>query len=163
MTRPAHTEPLQFRDIDEVADALREQGGRFSASRRIVLEALFAADEPMSAEQIAAGADDGATKLDATTVYRILERLEELGVIRHVHLGHGPGLYTLTHDGVREYLLCDRCDRVTAVDPSELDHIRAMVRETFGFEASFTHFPIVGLCARCAAAPTTPHEHSHGV
>lgn len=152
MTRAARTVPLKFRDIDEVAEALRDGGGRFSASRRIVLEALFAAKDPLSADQIA------ADKLDATTVYRVLERLEELGVVRHVHLGHGPGLYALTRDGGREYLVCDSCDRVTAVQPAELDEVRALVRTTFGFEASFTHFPMVGLCGQCVAE----QEHSHG-
>lgn len=180
MTRSVRIAPLEFRDIDEVADALRDGGGRFSASRRIVLEALFAADEPLSAEQVAGGTGGAPGTLDATTVYRILERLEELGVVRHVHLGHGPGLYALTRDGGREYLVCDGCDRVTAVNPSQLDHVRDLVRETFGFEASFTHFPLVGLCAQCVAASPAPsrksgatmhdhadddqhsHEHSHG-
>lgn len=165
MTRTAHTTPRHFRDIDEVAEALRDDGGRFSATRRMVLEALFAAAEPLSAEQIAQGAGDGAAKLDATTVYRIMERLEELGVVRHVHLGHGPGLYALIPDGGREYLVCDACDRVTALEPAALDPVRALVRETFAFEASFTHFPMVGLCAECAAeaeaeaAAGPPHTH----
>ena len=32
---------------------------------------------------------------DLASVYRNLEHLEELGVVRHVHFGHGPGLYAL--------------------------------------------------------------------
>lgn len=151
MTRPAHTRPLGFQGIDEVADALREEGGRFSAARRIVLEALFSLDEPLSAEFISDGAGGRTPPLDLTSVYRILERFEELGVVRHMHLGHGPGLYALTRDGGREYLVCDACDRVTAAAPSEMDAIRGLIRDTFGFEASFSHFPLVGLCAACAA------------
>ncbi len=162
MTRSANTPPLQFRDIDEVAEALREAGGRFSATRRIVLEALFAADAPISAERIAAATGEGAARLDATTVYRILERLEELGVVRHVHLGHGPGLYGLTRDGGREYLVCDGCDSVTALDPAQLDPVRAFVREQFAFEASFTHFPLVGLCAACAGGPASRPDEGPG-
>lgn len=166
MPRAGSTPPPQFRDIDEVADLLREAGGRFSASRRIVLEALFAVQEPLAAEHIAAGSDGRTAPLDLTSVYRILERLEALGVVRHVHLGHGPGLYALTRDGGREYLVCDRCDRVTVVSPSQLDHVRARVRDDLGFEASFSHFPMVGLCAACAAdladrpgGPMTEHAH----
>jgi Fur family ferric uptake transcriptional regulator len=167
MTRSVNTPPLQFRDIDEVADALRDAGGRFSATRRLVLEALFAADAPISADRIAAATGEGGARLDATTVYRILERLEELGVVRHVHLGHGPGLYGLTRDGGREYLVCDGCDSVTALDPAQLDPVRALVREQFGFEASFTHFPLVGRCAACAGdhapgpAASAGHGHAH--
>jgi Fur family ferric uptake transcriptional regulator len=97
-------------------------------------------------------------------VYRNLERLESLGVVRHVHLGHGPGLYMLVGSGDREFLTCERCQRVTVVDPAGLDAVRAQIRERFGYEARFGHFPIVGLCAECAGAPQVHagHEHTHG-
>ena len=54
-----HRPPLEFRDIDDVARALREAGGRFSAARRRVLEALFAADAPLAADR--RGAPPGST------------------------------------------------------------------------------------------------------
>ena len=142
-------EPLVFRDIAEVAAAVRRDGGRLSMARRLVLEALFAADGLVSAEQIAGGADTGI-EIELTSVYRNLERLEELGVIRHVHLGHGPGLYGLVGDGEREYLVCESCGKVTAADPGRLDRVRAAIREDLGYDASFTHFPIHGTCAGCS-------------
>ena len=146
MTRAPDRPPLQFRDIDDVAAALRAAGGRFSASRRRVLEALFAADAPLPADAVAPG-------LDRASVYRALEYLEQLGVVRHVHAGHGPGLYALTGDGEREYLACERCRRVTAVDRERLDPVRDAIAAEFGYRARFTHFPIVGLCPDCAGQP----------
>jgi hypothetical protein len=41
---------------------------------------------------------------------------------------------------------------VTPVDPAQLDAIRSAIRERFGFAASFTHFPITGLCETCQVA-----------
>ena len=41
-------------------------------------------------------------------------------MVRHVHLGHGPGLYELALDGEREYLTCERCADFRAVDPRAL-------------------------------------------
>jgi hypothetical protein len=35
-------------------------------------------------------------------------------------------------------------------EPAALDGVRDAVRDLSGFEARFSHFPIVGLCARCA-------------
>ncbi len=72
--------------------------------------------------------------------------------MRHVHLGHGPGLYALTGGGEREYLVCERCDRVTALGAERLDGVREAIEREFGYRARFSHFPIVGLCADCAAA-----------
>ena len=151
MTRAPRSPRLEFRDIDDVARALREAGGRFSAPRRRVLEVLFAADGPVSAEAVATGLGGRAEPLDPASVYRALEYLEELGVVRHVHAGHGPGLYALTGQGEREYLACERCERVTAVPAERLDPVRREIEREFGYRARFTHFPILGLCAACAA------------
>src|SRR3954464_8442522 len=145
MTVAPRGEPLRFHDLAEVAAAVRRDGGRLTLPRRQVLEALFAADGLVSAAHIAAGADTGVA-IELTSVYRNLERLEELGVTRHVHVGHGPGLYGLVGDGEREYLVCEHCGKVLAVAPHELDGARDAIREAFGYEARFTHFPVHGRC-----------------
>jgi Fur family transcriptional regulator, ferric uptake regulator len=136
--------PLAFEDLGEAVEALRERGLRLSTSRRLVLQALFAADGPVSAEQLARGLE-----LELTSVYRNLETLERHGLVRHVHLGHGAGLYALVGRGEREYLYCERCGAVRAVEPGELDRLRAPIRRQFGFEVRFTHFALVGTCADC--------------
>jgi Fur family ferric uptake transcriptional regulator len=146
-----HTGPLlAATDMDGAVEALRSRGLRVSAARRLVLEALFAAGTPIPAEQIADGLAGRLPRSDLASVYRNLETLEAVGLVRHFHLGHGPGLYGLTGASEREYLVCDSCSAVRAVDPSELDSIRSAVRNRFGYEASFAHFPIVGLCTECA-------------
>jgi Fur family ferric uptake transcriptional regulator len=150
MTTARRHPPLAVRDIDGAAEAVRGAGGRLTRARRAVLEALFATDEPVSAEQIAAGLGGRLAPTDLTSAYRNLEWLENLGVVRHVHVGHGPGLYALAGERAREYLVCERCGRVTAVDAAELDRARAAIRRTTGFEPHFDHFPIHGLCAACA-------------
>jgi Fur family ferric uptake transcriptional regulator len=152
MTVAPERRPLEFSTLDEVTEALRRAGHRVTIPTRTVLEALFAADGPVSAEQLAARADP---PLELPTVYRNLERLEQLGAVRHFHAGHGPGLYALEGGGEREYLACERCARVMAVDPSRLDALRAGLQREFGFEARFSHFPIVGVCAECAAPSET--------
>jgi Fur family ferric uptake transcriptional regulator len=149
MTVAPRREPLRFNEAAEVMAALRRDGGRVTTPRRLVVEALFSTDGLVSAEQIAAGAGTGA-EIELASVYRTLERLEELGAVRHVHLGHGPGLYGLVGQGEREYLVCEDCGRITPADPRQLDRARAAIRAELGYEARFTHFPIHGRCADCA-------------
>jgi Fur family ferric uptake transcriptional regulator len=149
VTDPVQTPALRFGEIDEVFAALRASGHRVTTPCRLVVEALFAAGEPVSAQQIAR--DTGMPESDPSSVYRNLERLEALGVARHVHLGHGPSLYMLVGTGEREYLLCERCGRVRSVEPSELDPVRELIEDRFGYRPRFGHFPIVGLCAECSA------------
>ena len=168
MTDSPRVTPLAFESIEDVAAAIRAAGGRVTAARRLVLQELFEADGPISAELLANRLARRGPAFDLPSVYRNLERLENLGVVRHVHLGHGPGLYGLLGGGEREYLSCERCRRVKSVEPAELDPIRDQIRKRFGYEARFTHFPITGLCAECAAetdsegGPTmADHEHQH--
>jgi Fur family ferric uptake transcriptional regulator len=163
LTYSPRTQPLPFGDLDQAVAALRARGLRLSGPRRRVLEALFAADGPVSADRIA-----DETGVDPASVYRNLETLEANGVVQHVHLGHGPGLHALAGPREREYLYCEACGRVRAVEPAELDGVRAEIRARFGFDARFTHFAIGGLCHACAeagaASTRAPHDdlHSHG-
>jgi Fur family ferric uptake transcriptional regulator len=148
---------LDFSSVEDILATLRAAGHRVSAPAARVLDALFSADGPVSAEHIA-GTD---ASLERTSIYRNLERLEALGVVSHVHVGHGPGLYALARGVDREYLTCDRCGRVTTVDPAALDGVRSALRAGFGHHARFSHFPIHGLCASCADAGESSAEHHH--
>jgi Fur family ferric uptake transcriptional regulator len=150
VTVAAHGPRLEPRTLDEAVAALRERGIRVTAARRLVLQGLFAADVPVSAERLASGVDGAVPPSDLASVYRNLEALERVGLVRHVHLGHGPGLYTRSGQEEREYLVCERCGDLQAVEAGQLDAVRDTIREAFGFEARFSHFPIAGLCARCA-------------
>jgi len=152
MTVAPPSRSLRIRDLADVAEAVRSRGGRLTTPRRLVLQALFASDGLVSAEQISSGANTGV-EIELTSVYRNLEWLEALGVVRHVHFGHGRGLYGLIGEGDREYLVCEACGRVTAAAPGQLDRARESIRAQFGFRARFTHFPIHGVCGACAARP----------
>jgi Fur family transcriptional regulator, ferric uptake regulator len=150
-----HTGPsLDAPDVETAVEALRSRGMRISSARRLVLEALYAADAPITAEQIADGLSGRLPRSDLASVYRNLETLEQIGLVRHCHFGHGPGLYMLTGPREREYLVCDSCNAVMAVEPSDMDAVRTLIHERFGYEARFSHFPILGLCADCAREET---------
>lgn len=137
------------RDVDEAVAAVRERGLRVSSARRLLLEALFAADGPSTADELAASVR-GQTASDPASVYRNLERLEAIGLVRHVHLGHGPGLYALSGWLADGYVVCDACGKREPASSGQLERVRCAVREEFGYESAFSHFPIVGLCPRCA-------------
>jgi Fur family ferric uptake transcriptional regulator len=158
MTVAPDVRRLPFQDLEGAVAALREQGLRLSTSRRLILQALFAASQPLPAEAIARTLD-----LELTSVYRNLETLERHGLVQHVHLGHGAGLYALVGEGEREYLYCERCRAVRALDPVELAPVKAQIEERFGFQTRFTHFALVGVCPECAATTSTVRCGGPGV
>jgi Fur family ferric uptake transcriptional regulator len=150
------------RDVADALAVVRAHGLRLTGARRLVLEALFAVDRPVRAEEIAAGLDGALPASDLASVYRNLEALERIGLVRHVHFGHGAGLYELARARRDEYALCERCGTVTAVPAAELDPVRRLLEWQLGIEPHFVHFPIVGLCRRCRGADESTNERSVG-
>jgi Fur family ferric uptake transcriptional regulator len=125
-----------------LVNTVRTHGLRVSTARRLVLEALDAAERPLTAEELAA---DGH---DLGSVYRNLEALEAIGVVHHVHLGHAAGRYEL-RGRTAGWASCEHCGRSTPLTTAELEAIRAAVRRVTGFDARFSHFPIAGRCPDC--------------
>jgi Fur family transcriptional regulator, ferric uptake regulator len=156
MTAPADSTPQVFDHVEDAIRSLRDAGLRLSTARRLVLEALFAADGPVSAAHLAR-----MLSLDESSVYRNLELLEHRGLVRHLHLGHSPGLYVLASGDDVEYLYCERCAKVTAVTPDRLDPIREQINRQFGYTPRFTHFAIVGICRACAGATEDAKRGTH--
>jgi Fur family transcriptional regulator, ferric uptake regulator len=154
MTVAPDVPALQVDDPEQAIEALRGHGLRISTARRLVVHALFDADRPVAASALAR-----RLALEESSVYRNLEVLEQHGLARHVHLGHGPGLYVLAGRDQREFLYCEGCGAVTVAEPDALDGVRAQIRERFGLSARFAHFPIVGLCADCSDAGARAHPH----
>jgi Fur family ferric uptake transcriptional regulator len=133
--------------------AVRAQGLRLSSARRLLLEALFAADRPLSADELAG---DG----DVASAYRNLEVLEGLGLVTHLHLGHGPGLYQPA-GRPRELVVCEGCRAADRLPPDALARIHVAVVDAVGYHARLAHFPLAGLCPACASEHTSPLEGHH--
>jgi Fur family transcriptional regulator, ferric uptake regulator len=151
MTVAPDVPALQADDPAQALEALRASGLRISTARRLVVEALFGADGPVAAATLAR-----RLALEESSVYRNLEVLEQHGLVRHVHLGHGPGLYVLAGRERSDLLYCEGCGAITVLDAHDLDAVRRDIHDRFGLTARFAHFPIVGLCAACSDPSASP-------
>jgi Fur family ferric uptake transcriptional regulator len=151
MSVPHLTPVVEAPTAAAAARTLRRRGLRLSSARRVVLAALFAADRPLSAEEIASGAGGIVPPSDLASVYRNLETLEVLGLVRHMHLGHGPGRYAPA-GRQDELAACERCGACAVLPAATAEAVRTAVRAAVGFEPWFHHFPLAGLCPACASA-----------
>ncbi|MGH2950282.1 MAG: Fur family transcriptional regulator [Solirubrobacteraceae bacterium] len=149
MTVPTETRPLAPASVAAALTTLRSRGLRVSAARRLVLEALFAAEAPVSAEAIAAGLGGRLPGSDLASVYRNLDTLEAIGLVRHVHFGHGAGLYALSRRHVHGYAACEGCGAHHALPAAVVEAVADVVREACGYETRLGHFPIAGRCPDC--------------
>ena len=142
------TRSLAPASVTSALGVLRAGGHRISAARRLVLEALFAAEGPVSADRLAGGLGGRLPGSDLASLYRNLDTLAEAGIVEHLHVPHGPGLYVLT-GRAEGWAACEACGEVAALDRGAAARLREAVRGATGLDAGLAHFPIVGVCAGC--------------
>lgn len=135
--------------FEEVLALLRAHGGRVTAPRRAILRALIDHADHPTAEQLTADVQVRHPETHESTVYRFLDDLERLGVIDHVHLGHGPAVYHFADD-THHHLVCEACGLVVEVPDRALEGLRRRLRSDFDFEMEPRHFAVPGRCRACA-------------
>lgn len=138
----------------EITALLRDSGGRVTAARRAVVRAVLDADHHhVTAAAVTAAVREKDPEFQESSVYRTLDRLVELGVLDHVHVGHGAAVYHLADEAHRHHhLVCDRCGTVIEVSPTLLDGVARRVARDHGFALDAGHFALSGICASCRAA-----------
>jgi Fur family ferric uptake transcriptional regulator len=129
---------------------LRERGLRLTAQREQVLTAVRDLGHA-TPEQLA----DALPAVDLTTVYRTLELLEELGLVKHTHLGHGAPAYRPAEDD-HIHVICHSCGAVIDADPDLTDSLAERLHNAHGFVLDRSHFTVFGRCRDCAAAEQDP-------
>ena len=136
--------------LDAALATVRACGLRASLARRVLLTALSAAESPVTAEAVARGLDGRVPESDVGSVYRNLDALARIGVVRRLHAGQGAALYTLANPDVAAYLACVRCGAVQPAGRRAVATVRAAVSAALGWDASFDEAPIAGVCPDCA-------------
>ncbi|HMC40874.1 MAG TPA: transcriptional repressor [Acidimicrobiales bacterium] len=138
--------------VDDLLAALRRAGGRVTTTRRATVETLVANTERhVSAEEIVAAVRTRHSDVAESTVYRTLGTLEDLGLITHMHLDHGPATFHLAEDGHR-HLVCRDCHAVVETPADLYDGLTAELEQRYGFELDREHFALTGRCRACRDA-----------
>jgi Fe2+ or Zn2+ uptake regulation protein len=136
--------------VEQILASLRRDGGRASTPRRVIIEALLDAEHHLTVEELAAEVQADHPEIHLTTVYRTVEALEALGVVYHVHLGHGPAQWHLADDA-HQHLVCQSCGAVMEAPDELFEQLQDRLSEAFGFLPDARHFALVGWCAGCRA------------
>jgi Fur family ferric uptake transcriptional regulator len=135
-------------DAEQIIAALRASGGRMTGPKRAVVTALVEAREHTTAEDLAAAVQRKHPDVNESTIYRNLHILEDLGLVEHVHLGHGPAVYHL-REMAHHHLVCESCGKVQELPESTLRPLARKLKAEYRFTANPRHFAICGRCEAC--------------
>lgn len=134
--------------LDDVLARLRAHGLRITPQRRAIVARVLRARGHISPTAIAAGVERDVPGVNASTVYRTLAVLEEVGVLRHAHLEGGAEYHRVEEAG-HVHLTCSRCGASEDLSAERAGRLATAVETATGFRPDLTHFAISGTCARC--------------
>ncbi|HNB50555.1 MAG TPA: Fur family transcriptional regulator [Anaerolineales bacterium] len=128
---------------------LQGNGYRLTTPRRAVVETMAASDRSLSPADVYDLAREECPGLGLVTVYRTLEKLEELGAIQRVHHTHGCQAFVAQIPGHNHLLLCQNCGRVEYFTGDELEPLMTNVARNSGYEIREHWLQLFGLCQTC--------------
>lgn len=147
-----HATQVAFTIMNETAhilDSIRTQGKRITVTRQLVVETMVAAATPLSVQELLATFRKKRKPVNKTTLYRELDFLEELGVVRQVQLGQDRKRYELTAGPHHHHIRCVECDRIEDIDfPDHLEGTVAHIEKKTGFAVLDHSLEFVGLCKK---------------
>jgi Fur family ferric uptake transcriptional regulator len=95
--------------------------------------------------------------VNASTIYRTLSTLEEVGVLAHAHL-EGGAEYHRAEEAGHVHLTCSSCGSEDDLSIDEADELVRLIQRRHAFQPDLTHFAISGLCTTCAEALARPRR-----
>jgi Fur family ferric uptake transcriptional regulator len=135
------SEPLALRAT------LHERGLRMTPQRQLVLDAVRTLKHA-TPDQVCQHVRRTTPTVNITTIYRTLDLLERLGLVRHTHLGHGAPSYS-AEEHEHLHLVCHRCGRVLEQPNGLLATVAERLRTECGFELDANHLALSGTCGEC--------------
>jgi Fur family ferric uptake transcriptional regulator len=128
---------------------LSRRGYRLTPQRMMILEAVEAADDHISADEIYSRVCDSYPHLNISTVYRTLELLKELGLVTETDMGDGRVRYHSIKKGHHHHLVCQSCGCIIDLDEAALLPLKDTLSREYAFNADLKHLAIFGRCGKC--------------
>lgn len=116
--------------------------------RVAIYRALLETDEHPSPEQLYLRVKKKMPSISLATIYKALDALSELGVVREVSTIADTKRYDANLDK-HHHLICRQCKSIQDLYDAELDAI-APPRSLGGFQAQSVSVEVLGLCEKCA-------------
>ena len=128
---------------------LQDLGYRLTPQRTLVWDVLRASGGHMTAEQISQAIQERFPHVNISTVYRTLELLVELDLVRETRLGPSRRYFEVEEELPHHHLVCSDCGDVQHIHDEDMGDLSARLRIDHGFAPR--EVTVFGRCAACVA------------
>ena len=137
-------------DIDQIERKLADQGHRPTTARREVIEALTTSAGHLTADGLYEQMREAGSTIGRMTVFRTLDLLAEIGVVRPTYQGSGAAHFVLLEEGHHHHLVCMQCSTTVEFEDCSLaDDLSQQLADRFKFKIEGHLLEIYGLCETC--------------
>lgn len=128
---------------------LKESGCKLTEQRRLIIR--FFEEEPghYTAQEVYERVKDICEKINFSTIYRNLELLCNMGIIKKLDIESGISHYELNKPGHHHHVVCKGCGDMKEIDVCPYESIQNKELKALGFEATEHKFEIYGYCSKC--------------
>ena len=141
--------PRKTIDPEDWLTAVDESGFRVTTVQQTLIDIFARSEYPLSAEQAWDVARQSRPKTGRATVYRTVEKLESLGLIRRVHGYQGCSHFVPTLSELMTLFICLSCGRADYLDSQPLDELIQQSEDTCGHHITESRLQLFGACAEC--------------
>ncbi len=139
--------------VETVIEQLKSQGLRRTAALEALLTEMARSHRPMTFAEL--GALPSLAGRDQATIYRIIMKLDEAGVLRRLGFRDRAAHYQLIIPGHKhDYLVCKGCGTVAEVEVAQpLEPLEREIAAQSGWNAIEHELEFFGLCPSCSHVP----------
>lgn len=135
--------------VSELGRAMQSEGYRLTQSRQAILETLVKTGGHLSADELSDKVRASYPSVGRMTVYRTLDLLLELGLVRPIYQGTGAAHFVLMPDGHHHHLVCSDCGIVVEFENCTIGVMEEELSERYGFELTGHLVEFFGRCGDC--------------
>jgi len=135
----------------ELLEKAREVGLRRTKALEAILTCLAEHNRPMTLAELTS-CGHLAEQCDKATVFRLLQRLSDKGMVRRLGLHERAAYFTLLLPGVhRDYLICTDCGSIEAISaPCPVHQLEEEIKKETGYRDLYHELEFFGRCPACA-------------
>jgi Fe2+ or Zn2+ uptake regulation protein len=147
---------MSFQSVTPTKDAwlesLQDSGYRLTAPRRAIVTIIASSSRALEAIRIYDLGRNEHPRLGLVTVYRTLEKLEQLGLVQRVHHPDGCNMYLRAPQGHEHLLLCKTCGQMEYFSGDDLSKLIEETSQKSGYQIQEHWLQLFGLCTNCQAS-----------
>lgn len=136
---------------DQLLERAKAAGLRRTKALEAILDCLASHNRPMTLAELT-GCGHLSEQCDQTTVFRLLQRLSDKGMVRRLGLHERAAYFTLLIPGVhRDYLICTDCGSIESIQaPCPVHKLQEEIQKDTGFKNLYHELEFFGTCPKCS-------------